>query len=335
MYYTKEELDELKEKANSVNLCDYLRRCGVELVPKGHEFCTAEHDSLSISPEKNCWRQYSQVDPRTGKVLAGDAIAYLQRFMHMTFMEAATELVEFGYGSSELKENEQTHFVNRPSASLHKPKEPVKLPEKESGSWKQLFGYLCGNRCLDKEIVQECVNNKSIYLSAEHHNAVFVRYDDKGIPRYATQRGTLSDKSFKCDCGTESDKSFGWLMKGSEASNLVYVFESPIDALSCATFEKRKGIDYHKNSKLSLGGLWDGALERFLKSSPQIKKICFCLDSDGPGNAAAKQYITKYGDKGFEVSRFEPNFGKDINDMLKHTVSPVEKPTKQIGAQMR
>lgn len=335
MYYSKDEMEKLKDKANVVNLCDYLRTHGVELIPKGREFCTSEHDSLSISPEKNIWRQYSQVNPRTGKVLSGDAISYLQRFMHMTFLEATNELIKFGYGNSAVNEFDQTRIVKPSIEKKDKLKDPVKLPEKESGTWKQLFGYLCKSRCLDKEIVQECVNNKTIYLASGHHNAVFVRYDDNDIPRYATQRGTLTDKSFKCDCGSESDKSFGWLMKGNENSSLLYVFESPIDALSCATFEKKKGIDYHKNSKLSLGGLWDGALERYLKSNPKIHNICFCLDSDEPGNKAANQYLEKYKAKGFNVTRFEPNYGKDINDMLKHSVSRSENVTKQINAQMR
>lgn len=325
MYYSKEEFIKIKEEANSVNLCDYLRSVGVELIKKGREFCTREHDSLSISPEKNCWRQYSQIDPRTGKVLSGDAIGYLQRFMGMSFLEAAKELIDFGYGRSDIFINNRqriTEFYIPKKEDNKKDKEPVILPEREQGSWKQLFGYLCGARCIDKDIVQECIQNKTIYLSAKHHNVVFVRYDEKGIPRYALQRGTLSNKPFKCDCGTESDKSYGWLMKGT--SNLVYVFEAPIDALSCATFEKRKGLDWHKNSKLSLGGLWDGALERFLNSNPQIKKICFCLDSDKWGNKAAKLYIPKYRDKGYEVSRFEPNFGKDINDILVHATAVKE-----------
>lgn len=101
---------------------------------------------------------------------------------------------------------------------------------------------------LDNETISDSRHERK-YTSlteAEHHNAVFVRYDDKGVSRYATQRGTLSDKSFKCDCGTESDKSFGFLIKGKPESALVYVFEAPIDALSCATFENRKGIDLHK-----------------------------------------------------------------------------------------
>jgi hypothetical protein len=334
MYYSKEEYDKLREKANSVNLVDFLRFKGVELVTKGHEFCTKEHDSLSISYDKNCWRQYSQLDARSGKVLSGDPIAYLQRFMHYTFMEAAKELIDFGYGSYELSQSGQEPKQNYQQLKIEsvKPKDPVKLPEQEKGSWKQLFGYLCGNRCLDKDVVQECIKKKMLYLSSGHHNAVFVTYDDKGIPRYATQRGTLSDKSFKCDCGTESDKSYGWLIRGSPKSDIVHVFESPIDALSCATFEKMHGRDWHKNSKLSLGGLWDGALERFLKGNPQIKRISFCTDADGPGKKAAEQYMKKYAARGYKVSRFEPTAGKDINDMLKHEKAPVQ---RQPSAQMR
>lgn len=332
--YSTEEYDEIRRKANSVNLVDYLRFKGVEVVKKGHEFSTKEHDSVSINYEKNVWRQYSHPDPRTGKSLSGDPIAFLTRFMGCTFMEACNELISFGYpGDRTLQQPHkdaayQQLKINQPP----KEKGPVKLPHAEKGSWKQLFGYLCGNRCLDKDIVQDCIRNKSLYLSADHHNAVFVTYDGKGVPRYATQRGTLSEKAFKCDCGTESDKSYGWLIRGSPKSDIVFVFESPIDALSFATFEKMRGWDFHKNAKLSLGGLWDGALNRYLKGNQQTKRICFCVDSDGPGKQAAELYKKKYEALGYKVSRFEPNIGKDINDMLKHEVSNIR---SRFSVQMR
>lgn len=340
MYYDNETFKKLREKANSVNLIDYLSHSGVELLRKGHEYTTREHDSLSISYEKNCWRQYSQVDARTGKVLSGNPIDYLERFMHYTYTEAVKELIDFGYGPNELTDDRMLskHSQYQQLKIEDKTRKgPVILPEKEKGSWKQLFGYLCSvnGRCLDKSIVQECINNKQLYLSALHHNAVFVTYDSDGTPRYATQRGTLSKVPFKCDCGTESDKSYGWLIRGNLKSNIVYVIESPIDAISFATLEKMHDKDYHKDSKLSLGGVWDGALERFLKNNPQIKRICFCTDNDKAGNTAAKQYMKKYAVRGYKTSRFIPSAGKDFNDLLKSTVRARDKPRACTNVQMR
>ena len=49
---------------------------------------------------------------------------------------------------------------------------------------------------------------------------------------------------------------------------------------------------WHKSSYLSLGGLADDALRRFLSEYPDIRKIVFCLDNDtdklflGPGRRA-------------------------------------------------
>jgi hypothetical protein len=104
--------------------------------------------------------------------------------------------------------------------------------------------------------------------------------------------------------------------------------------MSCATLEKARGKDWHKNTKLSLGGVWDGALERFLKVNPQIKRICFCTDADGPGKQAAEQYTKKYAAKGYNVSRFEPTFGKDFNNMLVHEKNHPIAPAKT-NVQMR
>lgn len=337
MYFDKEKFRELRDKANSVNLVDYLQHSGVDLVRKGHEYSTREHDSLSINYEKNCWRQYSQIDPRTGKTLSGDPISYLQRFEHMTFMEAVGELVSFGYGPNEMLENKQPIKPSYTQLRIEdaKPKGPVQLPEKEKGSWRQLFGYLCQGRCLDKEIVQECISNKSLYLSKDHHNAVFVTYDDAGVPRYATQRGTLSDKPFKGDCGTESDKSYGWMLKGNPKSDLVYVVEAPIDAMSIATLEKMHGRDYHQHTKLSLGCVWDGALERYLKHNPQIKRIRFGTDDDKAGNKAADQYMKKYAARGYDVARIKPTVIKDFNDMLVHEKAPSREHSQTQQTQMR
>lgn len=41
------------------------------------------------------------------------------------------------------------------------------------------------------------VHRGMVYESADYHNAVFVGYDENGIPRHAHKRGTGSESTYK------------------------------------------------------------------------------------------------------------------------------------------
>jgi len=85
-------------------------------------------------------------------------------------------------------------------------------------------------------------------------------------------------------------------MKG--ISNLVYVFESPIDAMSHATLFKLNDLDWRKDFRLSLGGVSGKALEKFLSCNPQITRISLCLDNDEAGLNYSKKHAEEYRAKG-------------------------------------
>ncbi|HWQ42409.1 MAG TPA: hypothetical protein VN456_10305 [Desulfosporosinus sp.] len=50
--------------------------------------------------------------------------------------------------------------------------------------------------------------------------------------------------------------------------------------MSHATLAKMHGLDWKQDHRISLGCTWDGALERYMKDHPEIKKIVFALDND-------------------------------------------------------
>ena len=103
-----------------------------------------------------------------------------------------------------------------------------------------------------------------------YHNAVFIGYDEKGIPRYAALRGTAS--KFKGEV-TGSDKQYSFNIPAAKESTTVHLFEAAIDLLSYATMEYRAGRDWHKDHLLSLAGVFitkredvvPVALERYLR----------------------------------------------------------------------
>ena len=158
------------------------------------------------------------------------------------------------------------------------------------------------------------------------NNCVFCGYDEEGEMKYAAMRSVKQDSSFRQDA-VGSDKQYGFTMEGT--SDELYVFEAPIDAMSHATLFKLEGLDWKQDSRISMGGLSDLALEQYLKTHPDIKKIHFCLDNDEAGKnkiygvydeekgeQTIKSLKDKYEKKGYEIYVDLP-VSKDYNNDLK------------------
>ena len=64
----------------------------------------------------------------------------------------------------------------------------------------------------------------------------------------------------------------------------MFVFEAPIDLISFLCLFKK---EWQKQSYLSLGGVGEKALLRFLSDRPNIKTVYLCLDSDEAGTTLA------------------------------------------------
>lgn len=199
----------------------------------------------------------------------------------------------------------------------------LKLPEK-AATYSNLYWYLITKRCIDKEIVYKLTNEKKIFQDIKR-NCVFVAFDKDNKPRYASARGT-GVQNFKGDL-VNSDKSYPFEMKGSNAR--LFVFEAPIDAMSHATLLKKAGVDWKIDNRISLGGLSEAALDRYLSENLHIKQIVFGLDNDfearhpitkeltNHGQEAVKRMAAKYSVKGYDVKRILPHMPyKDFNAEL-------------------
>lgn len=191
------------------------------------------------------------------------------------------------------------------------------LPKANSNS-RRVFAYL-SNRGIDKEIINFCLQNKTLYEDEVYHNAVFVGYD-KQTPCYGFLRSTLSKSTFMREL-TGSDKRFCFQIPAREENtNIVYTFESAIDALPFASILKYDGVDWRMGHCLSLGGAAmkkDGlppALEQFLADHPEVKKIVLCLDNDPAGRKTAQFIMNALPD--LRTAYVPPTTGKDYNEML-------------------
>ena len=269
-----------------------------------------EMDSLVIFNRKT-WHRFSGKGNRTGS----DQVDFAEEFGNMTYSEAMLYLLEnIGYPLPEKStKNPSRKFFPRVKEKKEE-KVPFALP-KRSWDYEKLYRYLVNERKLSKEVVAFFIQKGLLYESLPYHNLVFVGYDPKGVAKFANMRGTFEPsepgkKPFRMDVAG-NDKNYGINLCNPDSKEL-YVFEAAIDAMSFLDL-------YHvqKDNLLVLGGTWDGPLEQFLKDYTHIKTLIFCLDNDEAGRKATKEYLQKYGERGYDTSSEIPEKGKDFNEYLK------------------
>jgi len=287
------------EQARSADLIDFLgKRYGFTFTQSGGEYRCRQHPSLAVKHDRLSWFWHSR-----GKGGHG-ALDFLIHCECMPFREA----VETVTGTTTTTAPMQSHFR---TSQQDNPK-ILKLPDRK-GIPLRLYDYLCNKRGIDGEIVSNLINRDKIYEDVRG-NVVFVGYDEYLKPRFASLRGTHGD--FRGDCAG-SDKRYGFSISGF--SERLYVFESPIDAMSHAKLAKMEYGDmtaWEHDSRLSLAGTTDTAMSFFLNQHTAVKEIVFCLDKDHAGQEASYALAKKYADKGYSVM-IDPPIKKDFNEELK------------------
>ena len=282
MYYTQEQID----RANQADLVSFLQSQGEQLTRAGNEYRWKRHDSLTVRGNK--WYRHSQSK-------GGGPVDFVMEFFGKSFTEAV-ELLTGEKGAAPPPD--------RPCpASLS----DFRLPPPNSDN-RTARNYLTTARRIDEDVTGFFFARGDIYEDAAHHNAVFVGRDEDGIPRYAHSKGTAGN--FRLDV-KGSDKAFNFCYRGE--GERLFVFEAPIDLISFLCLFKK---EWQKQSYLSLGGVGEKALLRFLSDRPNIKTVYLCLDSDEAGNDACSRLV-KLMPEGYTVHRLIPLF-KDWNEVLQH-----------------
>ena len=277
MGYTQEQID----RANQVNLEQFLRSQGEQLIKSGNEYRWKKHDSLTVKGNK--WFRHSQNK-------GGYPIDFVMEFFEKTFPEAVQMLIGENVVEMTVEPVQRSEF---------------RLPPRcESNT--RIIKYLTEERKLPPDLVEAFIASGLIYEDAKHHNVVFVGKDEKGVPRYAHCRGTA--EKFRMDV-TGSDKSYGFCYRGKGKE--LFVFESPIDLLSHIVLYP---TGWRNQNYLSLGGVSPKALEQFLSERTDIESIFIATDNDEAGNRAAEK-MAELIPKEKSVYRFLPQ-AKDWNEDL-------------------
>ena len=278
-YVTTEQI----ERAKRMDLLTYLQHYEPQELVRfsGNVFTTRSHDSLKISNGK--WNWWSR------GIGGRSALDYLIKVRGMTLPEAVIQI------------DGQAAIAPPALSRKLEVAEPKKLllPEKNENN-DRVVDYLLG-RGIQITLVDYCLDTGRLYESQPYHNAVFIGFDRKGTPKYATLRGTTNRRYMGEANG--SDKHFSFSIPSREESHSLHLFESAIDLLSYGTLELLSGRDWRKENYLSLAGIYKpkkvieesappAALTQYLKDFPQINEIALHLDNDTSGRLATKTITT-------------------------------------------
>ena len=264
------------DRANQADLVSFLQSQGEQLTRAGQEYRWKRHDSLTVRGNK--WYRHSQSK-------GGAPIDFVMEFFGKSF----TEAVELLTGEKGAAPQDSPQF---------------RLPPRSTDN-RIARNYLTAARRIDEDVTGFFFSTGDIYEEAAHHNAVFVGRDENGIPRYAHSKGTAGN--FRLDV-KGSDKAFNFCYRGE--GERLFVFEAPVDLLSFLCLFKK---EWQKQSYLSLGGVGEKALLRFLSDRPNIKTVYLCLDSDQAGSDACSRLV-ELMPEGLTVHRLIPLF-KDWNEV--------------------
>ena len=303
--------DEQKQRANSVDLVVFLRMQGETLLPSGREKRLKSNHSITV--RGNEWFDHATKE-------GGLAIDFVQNFYGLSFPDAVTMLLGGEQGISYSKANHREEA-----------RKPFELPARNN-DMRRVFAYLIKHRLIDRDVVSFFARERLIYeskeqsadKSKEYHNAIFVGYDENGVPQHAHKRGLYTEgKGYKGNIDN-SNPCYSFHYLGS--SDRIYVFEAPIDMLSFITLHKNS--DWMKHSYLALCGLSEQALFKTLECNSQLSHVVLCLDHDSAGIEASEKIKDMLAEKDISCSQLQSIY-KDWNEDLKAAQNLIAIPAEE------
>lgn len=324
-HYTPEQ----ERYARECSALEYAQSRGYELIRKGNYYQMKDHDSMVFTASGRWfWNSHS---------LFGGAGDFIVHYEGKTWVEAVLILNHAeGQTYEDVKNGRVPQHSSRQPVQFPRTvpvpaeKLPFKLPA-QSNDFRRMFGYLCGTRKLDVDILKNLIKQGDLYESVyryvvkstgelkEVHNAVFVGRDRHGEPKSAFQRGlsTLGENTtYKRDV-SGSDPSAPFCIHGHENAETVIVFEASIDAISHACIYKDAGLDYKLYDRIALGGTEKTVgLTTYLQTHPTISRVVIAMDEDAAGRAADQNIRSLLDETKYDIVSLRQDLGKDWNEYL-------------------
>lgn len=263
-----EEQYEKKEKAKETNLIAFLQSEYPDMI----EYNTSKQEwRVPNTNIKISETAYYDFDTGTG----GDNIRFMTDIMQKSFFQAIDELAASDVDAVDLNDIKKKEY-----------KKPV-----DANDDAKVIQYLL-KRKIDKSIIEKYIYEGLIYCD-EQFNVVFYNY----CQEFCILMSTYND-DWK---GIRSESVYGYWEVTNGNCKDVYIFESPVDALSYMTIYNRPGV------YIAMGGLKKGTMEH-IKQDYEGYRLYMCVDWDDAGNQFSKNYE--------EVDRITGTIGKDWNDEL-------------------
>lgn len=305
MYYSKEDI----ERARNTDVMDFIStKYGVSFIRQGSYYRCKSDDmsSLIIGRDKKYWFWNSH------NLKGKGVIDWLEQVEHLDFTKAVQEILGNTYTTAVI---DDSYTAKKSDTAPDFSKTPKKHYDR---SYPAACAYLQNIRGISPNIVDELISAGKIYQDT-HYNVVFANLDEQGKIAYWSLRGT-HEKKFQMNMPGSNNPYYGFEIDSKEPSEILYVFEAPIDLLShCTIADIKFGQgSWQKHNRLALGGVNDAALESYLSRHIGIRTIKFCLDNDKAGITATEKLIKKYYDMGFQTQRiyYRNGIGKDLNEVL-------------------
>lgn len=291
--------DEQKERANLVNLPQFLMSHGFDLKKVGKEYVWKEHDSLHIKDngpgERGQWFRFSENK-------GGDNIGLLREYMDMSFLDAVEALTG--------EHIDRTYTPSRTYESKPVQQTARELSLAEADNCRRVFAYLCKTRGLDYDMLSALVKESTISQEEKTGNVLFKYYDDQGKVIGAEKVGTSTEHKFKGIATGSADGHGFEVVHGT--GEKAFFFESAIDMLSYLQMHSKE-LD---NCRLvSMMGVKPSiVLDTMLRHNIAPENVFLCSDNDTAGNEFARRLQEHYPDMKRIIT---PDTYKDWNDMLR------------------
>lgn len=303
--------DEQKERANLVNLPQFLMSHGFDLKKFGKEYVWKEHDSLHIKDngpgERGQWFRFSENK-------GGDNIGLLREYMDMSFIDAVEALTG--------EHIDRTYIPSRTYEQKPKTVTARELSLAEADNARRVFAYLCKTRGLDYDMVSALVRGGSIAQEEKTGNVLFKYYDEHGKVIGAEKVGTSTEHKFK-GIATGSAAGHGFeVVRGT--GEKAFFFESAIDMLSYLQMHDKELTDCRLVSMMGVKP--NIVLDTILRNNISPDHVFLCSDNDTAGNEFAQRLQEQYPDMKRVIT---PDTYKDWNDMLRGIPKAVEHETEK------
>lgn len=300
--------DSTIKAAKSADLIEFMLTYHPDHIIDYYGIRDINHDSLVLYPDSYC--RYS-----TGEVQ--DSIYYLEHYQGYRWRDAVLSLKTFSESHPEKSLTVHRFYGKKKESHFYKPIQTENI--------NQIRKYLHHERGISLSTIDKLIEQKKIYAAtAPGHGADYVCFSNSQDGFYSLRN--ISDKGMAKLLFTKESGGFWWFTTetAGQPDDLferlvcpmpvypddipIFVFESPIDAISFYELYEEPGI------YAAMGGLKDTALSNILSSFPYYGKdyklhfdrqVILAVDRDGAGN--------RFSEKHSNYERIKST-GKDWNE---------------------